>query len=656
DGSDTSARLSGPIGIDVAADGSVYFGDYGTSRIRKLGIDGKVSTIAGDGQHGFINDVGTKARLDRPWGVVALPTGALVVADGSNQRLRHIDAAGSVTTWAGSGVAGYVNGEGAGARFYSPRGLAVAANGRIYVCDAANHRIRFAQATATPCSIGGVCWSAGWPSATESCERCDAKQSKSAFSKAVDGTACNDGKLCNAPDTCASGKCAGKTVVCNDGDDCTADSCDATTGSCVFKKIIGCKGYCETDAQCDDKNLCTTDVCNKNVCQSAPNTVQCDDGNACTVAERCQNGACTASTADTIVSTLAGSTAGWVDAKGILAKFSQPVGLALDATGTYWIADSNNHRIRTLAADGTVKTIAGSGKAGFVDGKGEAAWFYLPSDVDLHGSGVVVADRYNNRLRTVGADGTVGTLAGSSTAGYVDGKGGAAQFNQPIGVATLAGVAFVADFGNQRIRVVTPDGTTTTLAGSTYGYLDGKGAAARFQYPIGIAVDAGGVAYVTEWDGHRVRRVAVDGTVTTIAGTTAGYTDGEAAKSRFNRPWGIDVDAAGRLFVADRNNARIRRISGGLTVTVAGFAGGYVDGSISVARFNAPQGVLALPNGNVVVGDSYNHRIRHVQVTASACSIDGACWANGTANPAKPCEVCNGATSPTKWDASACTK
>ncbi|MCB9739550.1 MAG: SMP-30/gluconolactonase/LRE family protein, partial [Deltaproteobacteria bacterium] len=655
DGQGTSARLSGPIGIDVAGDGAIFFADYGTSRVRHIAVGGKVTTLAGDGTHGFADGVGNKARFNRPWGVQALPNGGVLVADASNHRLRQVAADGTVSGFAGSGIAGYVNGDGVGARLYNPRGIVAAPSGRIYVADLSNHRIRTAQASASSCTIGGSCWTAGWPAADNGCVVCDASVSKSQFTALKDGAACHDGKLCTAPDACAAGKCAGSNVVCDDKDACTTDACDATTGACSFKKIIGCKGYCETNAHCDDKNPCTTDTCASNLCQNAPNTDICDDGSACTVAERCENGSCTAKTADTIVSTLAGSGAGWVDAKGTLAKFNQPVGLARDATGTIWVADSVNHRIRAMAADGTVSTIAGSGKTGFVDGKGDAAWFYYPTDLDLITGGALVADRYNNRIRKVAADGTVTTLAGASAAGSTDGGAGTALFNQPIGVATLVGIAFVADFGNHRIRRVMPDGTTSTLAGSVAGFVDGKGTAARFQYPIGIAVDGAGVVYVTEWDGHRVRRVAPDGTVTTIAGTTAGYTDGEAAKSRFNRPWGIDVDAAGRLFVADRNNARIRMIAGGLTTTVAGIGGGYVDGSVAVARFNAPQGVLALPNGELAIGDTINHRLRHIRVTASACQIGGACWANGAANPAKPCEVCNGSKTPTQWDASGCS-
>ena len=340
-----------------------------------------------------------------------------------------------------------------------------------------------------------------------------------------------------------------------------------------------------------------------------------------------------------------------------MASFNTPIGLAVDATGTTWVADQSNHRVRRIGADGKVTSFAGSGNIGFLDGDGAKAWFNYPSDVEVRADGaIVVADRFNNRLRLVATDGVVSTLAGEGSAGFIDGPAKVATFNQPIGVARSGQAFLVADFASQRIRVVAADGSVSTLAGSTVGYQDGKGSTAQFQGPIGIAVDSLGVAYVTEWDGHKVRRIATDGTVTTVAGSSAGFIDGGTAGARFNRPWGIDVDVSGRIWVADYGNSRLRLIQSGLVVTAAGIGAGYVDGGKAAARFNTLRGVAALPNGDVVVGDTGNHRVRLVRSTMDACNIGGVCYADGTVNPAKSCEICAGAKSSTQWQTGGCNQ
>ncbi len=656
DGQGASAVLNGPIGLDVGPDGTVYFVEHGGNRLRKVSATGQVVTIAGDGGVGYLAGQGQKARFNRPWDVLWLPTGELLVADSDNQRVRRVDSNANVLDWAGGGVAGYVNGEGLSAHLYTPRSLASLPSGLVYIVDASNHRIRSAQATATPCKINGACWSHGWTKAGSSCQACLGDKDSGNFSALADGASCDDGKLCVEKDACKSGSCAGTPVGCDDQDDCTTDACDTGTSACTFTKIIGCKGWCDLASHCDDKNPCTTDACVNNACQHAPNSLPCDDGNVCTIGEICVNAACKPEAGTTIVGTLAGSTAGWTDAAGVNARFNAPIGIALDVTGTLWVADQTNHRVRQVDSDGKVTTIAGSGTAGFVDAAGAKAWFNTPSDVGVLSSGaVVVADRFNHRVRVVATDGVVTTLAGSSTPGAGDGKGGAAGLNQPIGLAVgAADTVYVADFANSRVRAIAADGTVTTLAGSSYGYKDGKGAVAQFQYPIGIAVDGAGTLYVTEWDGHRVRRVLPDGTVTTFAGLTAGFGDGAATDARFNRPWGIDVDGSGRVWVVELGNHRLRQIESGIVTTAAGSGAGYKDGNNSVALFNSPLGVLALANGDLIVSDTANHRLRTVRITSNACSIGGKCYSDGTVNPDKGCEICAGAKSGKSWQSSAC--
>ena len=209
----------------------------------------------------------------------------------------------------------------------------------------------------------------------------------------------------------------------------------------------------------------------------------------------------------------------------------------------------------------------------------------------------------------------VTTLAGTGTIGFTDGA--LAQFNFPAGVAVdAAGNVYVADLDNQRIRKISAAGVVSTLAGSgTAGFLDATGTTAQFNFPSGVAVDAAGNVYVADGSNHRIRKVSAAGVVTTLAGSgTASLDDGSGATAQFISPAGVAVDAAGNIYVADRNNHRIRKISAaGIVSTLAGSAtAGFLDGSGASAQFNNPLGVAVDAAGNIYVADLSNHRIRQI--------------------------------------------
>jgi autotransporter-associated beta strand protein len=346
-----------------------------------------------------------------------------------------------------------------------------------------------------------------------------------------------------------------------------------------------------------------------------------------------------------VVTTLAGSPGqvGSADGAGSAARFNTPTGVAVDSAGNVYVADYNNDTIRKVTPAGVVTTLAGSPlQQGSADGTGSAARFNTPTGVAVDSAGnVYVADTGNDTIRKVTPAGVVTTLAGSpGQFGSADGAGSAARFNNPFGAAVdSAGNVYVVDSFNNTIRKVTPAGVVTTLAGSphTRDYADGAGSAARFNFPVGVAVDGAGNVYVAEDGNVTIRKVTPAGVVTTLAGTPlhTGSSDGAGSAASFFMPFGVAVDSAGNVFVADSNNQTIRKVTPlGLVTTVAGGPGqtGSADGAGSAARFNFPSGVAVDSAGNVYVADASNDTIRAVRLLPSAITV-------GSSVPTRPMSI-----------------
>lgn len=347
-------------------------------------------------------------------------------------------------------------------------------------------------------------------------------------------------------------------------------------------------------------------------------------------------------TADGAVTTLAGQpgTTGIVDGTGASARFNYPVNLKLDRDGTVYVADTYNHAIRKITADGVVTTLAGlPGTSGSVDSLGTAARFNYPQDLIIDNAGIVyVADGGNHAIRKITPAGAVTTLAGlAGTAGSTDGTGTAARFNVPGGIALgSGGKLYVTDFFNHAIRIITPDGVVTTLAGTpgTAGSDDGTGRAAKFNYPLGVVL-TGDDLLVADAYNHTVRKVSAAGVVTSFVGSTPeiGSNDGNRTAARFHNPQDVAVDRDGTLYVVDAVNAVVRKIANDEVVTLAGLAGatGSQDGKGSVARFAEPLGV-AVNNGVVYVADAANHTIRQITADGTVTTLAGLAGTSGSAD------------------------
>jgi uncharacterized protein (TIGR03437 family) len=352
---------------------------------------------------------------------------------------------------------------------------------------------------------------------------------------------------------------------------------------------------------------------------------------------------CQAQTAAYVITTFAGDNTAGYTADAVAATTSEldnPLGIALDSNGNLYIADQVNHRVREVTG-GTISTVAGDGTEGYYGDAAAAtsAELDLPSGVVVDSKGnIYIADTNNCVIRKV-SGGTITTYVGSDTNYLVNCGGGGdhglainAQLDHPIGLALdAAGDLYIADTNNDRIRIVNAvTGNITSL--STGSYI--------LNSPKGVAVDAAGNVYIADTNNSRILKVAPSNSIT-ITTTFAGLDNGAwgysgdggpAASAQLNYPYGVALDAAGNLFIADTNNQRIRRVSAatGIITTVAGtkFSGYSGDGGAATsAELSFPRVVLLDPHGNIYVSDTQNQVIR--LMTAAPPSISGVITASG---------------------------
>ncbi len=309
-----------------------------------------------------------------------------------------------------------------------------------------------------------------------------------------------------------------------------------------------------------------------------------------------------------------------------------PTAIAADTAGNLYAADAATDTIKKIDLASVVSGFAGtSGQSGSADGTGAAARFNDPSGGVATTTGtIIIADTGNATLRAITSAGAVSTLAGSSTQrGNTDGPGSTATFSSPKGIAQdTAGNLYVADSLNHTIRKISPDGAVSTLAGTagSSGGSDGIGGTARFNRPTGVEVDANGYVYVADTTNNLIRKIAPDGTVTTLAGLVgvSGTQDGAGADALFNQPGGLALDGGSNLFVADTGNSTIRRITpAGVVSTLAGLPGiaGLKDGVGADAWFNQPLDLCLGADGALYVADTGNAAIRRVGLDGTVTTL-----------------------------------
>ena len=593
DGTGTAARFTLPAGTAIDASGNVYVAD--NHAIRRITAAGVVTTFAGSDVPGSADGTGATASFRSPKGLVVDGAANVFVVDTGNGTIRKITPGGVVTTLAGlAGAAGATDGVGTAARFSAPGAIAIDAAGTLYVADTGNHLIRAITPAAAVSTIAGTAGSAGAVDGVGAAARFS-----SPGGLVVDGA--SNVFVADTGNSTIRRIAAGGAVVTLAG---TAGANGAADGTGAAARFNGPAG----------------------IAIDAAGTLYVGDSLAPSIRKVSAAG---------VVTTLAGtaSVVGYADGTGAGASFAGPYGIASDGAGTLYVADRDNYAVRRVDSGGVVTTFAGAPLVqGAADGAVGVATFRVPIGVAVDAAGnIYVGDYYNDDIRRIGVDGQVTTIAGlGGTPGTADGTGAAARFTTPQGIALdAAGNLYVADKNSHTIRKVTPAGVVTTLAGrpGVVGSADGTGAAATFTFPNAVVADAAGNVYVTD-SANTIRKITPAGVVTTLAGTATrtGAADGSGPAASFNLPYGIAIDAAGDLYVADGSNALVRKVTpAGVVTTVAGIAGvrGTVDGPAGTATLTLPTGVAVDTAGNVFVADIAARTIRRIDPAGVVSTIVG---------------------------------
>ncbi len=311
------------------------------------------------------------------------------------------------------------------------------------------------------------------------------------------------------------------------------------------------------------------------------------------------------------VTTFAGSgTAGFANGTKTLASFNQPTGIAINNDGDLIIADKQNNSVRFISPLGVVATIGGTGQAGFSNTAGSVTFSY-PNGAGVGAAGTLyIADMANSAIRAIDIKGVVTTFLSNTTTTP-------GVLASPAGiVGDASGNVYVADNATNLIKKITPKGVITTIAGNgTRGQVNGSGASASFNQPEALAIDSTGNLYVADAGNNMIRKITSAGVVTTLAGSgTAGAANGVGTAASFNGPAGVAVDTKGNVYVGDSNNNLVRKIAPDGTVTTLAGSGtqGAGNGALTTATFYNPQGVAVDQYFKVYVVDTGNSLIRMI--------------------------------------------
>ena len=587
-------------GSEVTRDGQTHVleladEDWRLARYAIRSVAGQTSVEDGIAATGSI--------LFGPSSVVADNAGNVYVADTRHHRIRMVNPSGIISTLAGTGDWGFSGdgGPAVSARLTRPYGLALDSEGNLFVTDSGNHRVRRVDAEARTIETVAGNGELGFSS--------DGGPAAAAPLASPQGVATDN---------------AGAVYLAEAGTS-RVRRIDTVTGTIETVAGTGHRGYS------GDGGLATEAML------KSPFGLAVDLSGNLYVADTWNHRLRRVDAATRVIETLAGGDDPGHSGDGEAASEAQlnvPTGVAVDAAGNVYMADSSNQRIRKIhAVTMAIETLAGTGEGGY-SGDGEtatAAKLAGPQGIAVDGSGnVYVADTWNHRVRRVdSATGTISSIAGSGspTSGWEGGDAGQARLEAPASLAldSSRNVFFV---DSRRVWKLDSSGTIVKLAGTgSFGDSGDGGAAsdATFGYLQGIAVDMAGNVYVADTVHHRLRKIdAVTGVIDTLAGTgEEGFSGdgGAASEAQLSGPEDVTVDSAGHVFVADHRNHRVRRIDSltGVIETVGGTANGGASGNggtMPAPLLHGPTEVAVDGEGNVYVAERWNNRVVRVDSTA----------------------------------------
>lgn len=583
-------------GVAVDAAGNLYItdrGGFGTpggnSRIRRVDTSGNITTVAGNGTPGYSGDGGpaTAAQLNFPFDVAVDSVGNLYIADSDNGVIRKVDTSGIISTVADG--------------FFFATGVAIDSLGDVYISD-------YLQASVFKLDVDrGVV-------------RRVAGRGESGYDG--DGGPARNARL-NLPFDVAFDS-AGNFYVADSGNSAIRKVDRAGIITTVAGN--GTAGFSGDGGQATAAQL------------NNPTGVAVDSTGKLHIADSSNFRLRTVSTTG-VINTVAGTGGNGAGPDGgpppTRIELSLVEGVTTSPDGSIYVAAIGNSTVRKISSAGVVTTVAGNGIYGYGGDGGPATSAFLSGDRDVAldaGGNLYIADTDNNRIRKVDTTGIITTFAGTGVAGF-SGDGGpasAAQISGPRGVEIdTAGNLYIADSFNSCVRKVTRAGRITTVAGmgGVFGNSGDGGPAtsALLGDPEGVAFDAAGNYYITDFSNCNVRKVDSNGIITKVAGTgVCGFSGdgGPATGAQFLNPIGIEVDSVGNILIADTFNNRVRKIDG--TGIITTFAGSGLDGNsqggfggdggqADAALLNAPIGVALDANDNLFIGDFVNQRIRRVQ-------------------------------------------
>ena len=653
-GQATSARLSSPYGVVFDSSSNLYIGDKSNNVIREVTAAGIISTYAGNHTAGYSGDGGlaTSAELSAPKGIGMDSSGNLYIADTSNNRIRKVATGGTISTFAGNGT-GSDSGDGGNASsagIFDPQNVTVDNAGNVYIGEPTRLRwvspgdiIETVAGTGTSGSTGN-----GGPATSAEVGTITGVVLDPLGQLYIDDNAFNvirQIKLNNQFPSIALGQASSAQTLQLVLDQATSIASIAIPSGFVDFSVGSVSG-CTIDGSTVNAagTICTFSVTftpQYPGIRTAPLKITNGSGTITSFALSGVGSGGILGFIPGIIATIAGNgTAGYNGDGGqaAAAQLDAPNAIFIASDGSYYISDYINCRIRRIIPSGVISTVAGNGTCGYT-GDGAAATSAevdYPSGLAMDGAENLYIVDGSNAVRKVNPNGIITTFAGTGTAGFA-GDGGLATAAQLSAVKSVAadslGNIYIADGGNNRIRIVYPSGYIATFAGNGSASYSGDGGlatAAAINYPHGMVADGAGDIYIADRSNQRIRMVNPQGIISTVAGDgTAGYSGdgGSATSATLNYPRGLTIDAANNIFINDAQNDVIRMVdAAGIIQTVAGTgASGYSGdgGSAQVAQLylynsGSPSlvdlGIAVDGSGNIYIPDADNQRVRKVTV------------------------------------------